>query len=324
MARGEVPQGSVLQLGEYNKLPDIKDAVNFHSVKCRNGTQLYRLFGMRHHDEFTHPDYDKLRSEFSQFEQRTQGTKRIIVTEGSIADSGDDEESSFKNGRAEAAFLAFWAKKYDIPIISAESEPRWDEAKLVERQFVKQDDPEYGKKLVFYYYFARMFTQLARFKETERPKPEDYLNEWVQSFRDSWGWSDFDFSYNNLRTIHDELYEIPFDPTNTDFFLEQTVNYGRRETPIQQVAQAVNKVRDMTLTYTHLELLDPGSSDFFLQNTDDVGKYCIQQAKNKRKEIDRRYGSGKYSIFDSHGYFHTAIVAPALERWGEKDIDGDF
>lgn len=321
MARCESSQDSVLQLGEYSKLPDIMDvkALPLHSIKRRKGNQLLGFYGMDHHEDLTHPDYDKLRTEFGQFERRTRRAKRIIISEGRVAEAGEDEASSFKKGRVQSALVAFWAKRYDIPIISGEPEPHWPEAQVVASRFSRHDDPEFGKKLVFYYYSGRMLTQLALIPEKDRPKPEEYLSEWFQKFRDSWKWQDFDFSYDNFRTIHESLYETPFDPMNVNFFLDQTCNYGKFNTPVQQVAQIVNHIRDTVLAYTHLELLEPGITESFSQNTNDIGRYSIEQAVKKRKVVESESGEGEYSTFDCHGYNHSVIVAPGFERWGEQD-----
>ncbi|MBI5123705.1 hypothetical protein HZA75_07640 [Candidatus Roizmanbacteria bacterium] len=260
------------RLSSYNKLPDKTDIdrLPLHVIKRHSyyDSKHFVVLGVHHRTEPLDAQFKSIKKEFRAWLKKTEGTKRMLIVEGRIPVSSDDEDSSIRTERGEAGLLAFWAKEYTIPIISGEPQPQWSEANDVARLFDKDEEVRSkdvtGKEITAYYYLARHISQWHRIPQGKRGDINTYIKQTINLYLQAWQWHDFEFFYEDFLRVHEKLYNSQLDLMDNNFFLEQTVNFKQGKTPVQRVAQAVNDLRDKNLANLYAKYWNRNISVFSL------------------------------------------------------------
>lgn len=148
----------------------------------------------------------QLKDFWSEFVSLVESSNSIVFVEGGVPKLFDSEESAIKNG-GEGALVRFLANMKGLEVRSPEPS-RKEEITGFENQFTKEE--------VEYYYFARMVHQWGRMDP--RPNFENFMNFSLQQDKEQLNWENFDFSIENMKTIHRNLFKKDFDENETEFF----------------------------------------------------------------------------------------------------------
>ncbi len=142
-------------------------------------------------------------------------------------------------------------------------------------------EKQFSREEIEYYYFARIVHQWGKRLD---PKPEfnKYIIQFLERDRKQSGWNDFDFSLENLKTIHKKLFNTEFDLSNLNFFRE-LVTPVELKTVINKVSRASGDIREAHII----------------------------------KEI-YKYWKDEYSIFIEYGSGHAVIQEPLLKEMLSK------
>lgn len=75
---------------------------------------------------------------------------------------------------------------------------------------------KFTKDQIQYYYFARVVHQWNR----RNPKPdfEEYVSRFLENDKHKTDWIDYDFSIENMKKVHEKLFNTAFDENDTRFF----------------------------------------------------------------------------------------------------------
>lgn len=224
------------------------------------------LIGVHHGRKPGDPQFRVLESAFKSWEQKTKDEQRVIIVEGRVPNIEGirTDEEAINSERGEVSLIALWGKRHGIGVVSGEPKPLWSEANEVAEKI--DNDPELvrkglnGKEVTAYYYAARRIPQWLNGEPQDQKNIADYINDIMIENQNAWQWDNFDFSYDNFLRIHNILYEKPFDPTDKEFFLDQTGNFHNYETLVQKVEGLVRNARDENLTNLITSYWDKGIS----------------------------------------------------------------
>ena len=107
----------------------------------------------------------------------------------------------------EQGLLTLLADQEGIEKISPEPDEVLEIKELV-KHFSKED--------IEYYYFARVVAQWNRL--IDKPDFEEYLNRYLTRDGKNSGWTDFEFTIENMAKIHDKTHDHKFDSENYQCF----------------------------------------------------------------------------------------------------------
>lgn len=171
----------------------------------KNENQLY-FFGEIHSYQDDDPQWETLKSFWTDFLEKTKDQKRIVFTEGGIRPVESSESDAIvKYGGM--GLITFLATRESIKIFSPEPEESYKRSEL-EKEFSRDD--------IQYYYFARMVAQWSIHKEFE-PDFVIYINKYLDTDHRRSGWEGYDFSLQHMRDVHADLFGKVFDENDIKF-----------------------------------------------------------------------------------------------------------
>jgi len=241
-----------------------------YTYVLRNGTQYLYYFGARHSDNLDDPQFKTLKDFWDSFLKRTTGRDRLAVVEGgrrSISKHSTDARALELGG--EMHLVSLWARRAGISVSSPEPSIRMWFTALTKH---------FPKDAVAYYDFARTAYQWNR-KTTDKPPFREYIAPYFEQNKTKSGWKQYDFSFDHMTAVHEQLFHKPFDEKNEKFFYE-IINPTTDNSIINQVSR-----------YDDSGLRDAA----ILQN------------------ISRYWKSGK-SLFIIYGASHAVIQEQALRH----------
>jgi len=235
----------------------------------KDGQYLY-YFGANHSRDIKDEQYQKLEEYWQSFKDKTKNHTKIVLVEGGVRKLWPDEKTAVIKD-SEAGYITYLAAKDNIHIESPEPE------RDAERQFLLQ---KYSKDQIQYYYFVRIVPVWHRL-----PKESQTLDEFIKGYAKSLSngargedWNEYDFSFENMKKIHYELFSTIFDENDKDF-LRSLGNPTNEKTVINKVARDSSRFRDVYI----------------------VSKICDLWAEHK-------------NIFVVFGLAHPIFQEPALRK----------
>lgn len=233
----------------------------------KSGLNFLYYFGERHLFKPVDPQWGELEVFWEDFIEKTKNQKRIVFTEGGIRPVEESKEQSIIK-HSGMGLVTYLANKENIEVYSPEPDEKYERIEL---------EKVFSRDTIQYYYFARMVLQWGKNND---PKPDfiKYINGYLDNAKKKSDWSDYDFSLDNMKRIHSELFAYSFDENDTDFFYNVS-NPVVIRSEINKVSAASTVIRD---------------------------EYIVGQ-------IDRYINEG-YSIFAEYGCSHVVMQEPLLRE----------
>lgn len=238
-----------------------------YKVVLQSGSNFLYYFGERHSYDPADPQWIQLKTFWEDFLQKTNGQKRIVFTEGGIRPYVESmEEAVLTHGGM--GLITHLATKANVNTYSPEPNEKTERDEL---------ETKFSRDQIQYYYFARVVHQ---WNEKQNPKSnfKEYIEPFLKGDQISSGWTDFDFSVENMKNIHTKIFHTEFSESDQDFFYNIT-NPVVIESVINEVSRASSVFRD---------------------------EYIV-------KEI-QRYISEGHSIFAEYGCSHVVMQEPFLKE----------
>ncbi len=255
----------------YEQYSKIKHSIPY-VLKLQSGNNYLYYFGEKHVFDPKHPQWDNLKYFWNKFLDKTKNQKRIVFTEGGIRPVENTEEQAIikHSGMGLVTFLAHQKK---IDVHSPEPDEKYERSEL---------EKSYPRDIIQYYYFARVVLQWGR-KNDPKPDFVEYITRYLDGDKKESGWNDYDFSLDNMKKIHRDLFNQEFDEHDTQFFYDVS-------NPVV-IASEVNKV----------------SADSSVIRD----QYIVSEIQ--------KYITNGYSIFAEYGCSHVVMQEPALRELFEPN-----
>lgn len=208
------------------------DIINpiFFSLQ-RNGKILFYL-GVRHSRDDKDPQFEFIRQKWDEFVSLAKNPLAIVECgPGQIPET--DKKSILKGG--EHKFVGFLAKRDGTPAACFEPNQKEEMDYLLGR---------FTKEQIEYYYFARIVSQWYRL--IEKPSIEEYLTPFLKRDKNALGWADFEFSIENMKRIHKELFGAEMNFNDRKHF-EKIENPTKEDNPLKEVVRASGDYRDKAI-----------------------------------------------------------------------------
>lgn len=243
-----------------------------YTLSLRSGENFLYYFGERHLFKPIDPQWDKLKTFWNEFLNKTKGQKRIVFTEGGLRPVEESEEQAIikHGGMGLTTFLAHQEK---IGIHSPEPDEKYERSEL---------EKDFPRDIIQYYYFARVVLQWGR-KNDPKPDFVEYITRYLNNDKKESAWDAYDFSLDNMRRIHKELFNQEFDEHDTQFFYDVS-NPVVTKSEVNKVSASSSIIRD---------------------------EYIVS-------EIQKFIHDG-YSIFAEYGCSHVVMQEPVLRELFEPN-----
>ena len=235
--------------------------------KIQKEKRFLYYFGEKHSFDPNDAQWARAKEFWFDFVKKTENQKRIAFVEAGRPSVEKTEEKAILEAGG-TGLIIFLASQLNIEVYCPEPN-RTHEMQELERQFSREE--------IEYYYFARIVYQWGKIPD---PKPnfEEYIIRFLERDKKMSGWDDFDFSFENLKLIHKQLFKIEFGLNDSNFF-KDLVTPVELKTVINKVSRASGEIRN---------------------------EYIV-------KEI-QKYWDNKFSIFIEYGAGHAVIQEPLLKE----------
>lgn len=219
----------LMTYGEYSEIRHKTPYI----YKINNGKQFLYYFGERHSFDPKHPQWLEQKKFWADYIKETKNQKMVAFVEAGRPSAGETEEDSIVDAGG-TGLVTFLATKQNIEIYCPEPNRTFEMHEL-EKQFSREE--------IEYYYFARIVHQWGRIPEP-RPKFEEYVVRFLERDKNESQWDDFDFSFENMKIIHERLFGKKFDFNDSNFFGD-LVTPVELNTVINKVSRASGDVREV-------------------------------------------------------------------------------
>ena len=238
-----------------------------YTLLLNSGPNYLYYFGERHLFKPIDAQWDELKIFWNDFLEKTKGQKRIVFTEGGIRPVEETEEDAIvKHGGM--GLVTYLANKENIERHSPEPDEKYERAEL---------EKTFSRDMIQYYYFARLVLQWGK-KNDPKPDFNEYMTVYLENDKKESGWDDYDFSLDNMKKIHSDLFSSNFDENDTNFFYDVS-NPVVIKSEINKVSAASSVIRD---------------------------EYIVGEIQ--------KYINDGYSIFAEYGCSHVVMQEPALRE----------
>lgn len=218
--------------------------------KIEKGGQHLFFFGSNHSRDPQDEQYSQIKKYWEEFSTLTKLENVVVFNEGRLRKPCDNESEAISLD-AEAGLITYLATSNGVQIFSPEPGRRQQEESLLKK---------YNKEEIQYFYFAQVVHQWGRIQQ--KPPFEAYLDNFLSSDKASSGWQDFDFSLENMKKIHSNIFpKGVFDEWNTNFFYSIT-NPSFNTTIINSLSQDETVERDIHVTSKILDHWKDGKNLF--------------------------------------------------------------
>lgn len=178
--------------------------------KIKNEKQALYFVGFQHSNNFSSPDFKRLKPIWADFLDEKNKSKIVLVEGGNWPLKKTDEEAIKSGG--EAGLLTLWAHQNKIDYCS----PEPDEMKEITSLLKK-----FSKDEIMYYYFARLVDQWHR-RGKIVPLKTYIEDKYMTGYKKITNWKDFDFTFENFIKIHNEIHDHAFDSENKECFYDDS------------------------------------------------------------------------------------------------------
>lgn len=238
----------------------------------KHGQYLY-YFGAKHSFDPNDQQFKIIEDFFTEFITNTKKQNCAVLVEGGARPVLESKEKAIQEG-GEMHYMVYLAHKAGIASFSPEIPDRLKFEKLLEK-FTKEE--------IAYYDFVQVCYQWNNMSEI--PDFDEYMNRFLKRNHEDIGWDDFDFSIENLITIHKKIFNTEFDKNDKQFFYD-IVNPTTEKTIINRISRDASEQRDL---------------------------YALDQ-------IDKYWSEGK-NIFIIYGYTHAVMQEPVLQTLDQPTRD---
>ncbi len=232
------------------------------------GDQTLYYFGANHSKNPVDKQYDMLNAFWKEFLARVDIKYSIVFVEGGKRPVNESLEDAIANG-AEANYITYLASKAGVETFSPEPS---------EKERFEQLLQKFTKEEIAYYDFAVMMYQWNNYFGT-RPEFYEYVNYSLATNRENSGWSDFDFTIDNMVRIQKKMFNQDFNADDGKFFYDVT-----------------NPASDLTRINELARYEDSGFRDLHIL-----------------EQIEKYWNEGK-SIFVVYGCSHAVMHEPAVRK----------
>ncbi len=233
--------------------------------KIQNKNQFLYYFGERHSFDPKNKQWIQVKKFWFDFIKNTVNSKRVAFVEAGNPSSEETEEKAILEAGG-TGFISFLSSRSNIEVYCPEPNRTYEMNELKK---------QYSREEIEYYYFARIVHQWNKIPDP-KPKFEEYIIRFLERDKRMSGWNSFDFSFENLKKIHQQFFNIKFDLGDTNFF-KNIVTPVELKTVINKVARASGEIRN---------------------------KYIVN-------EVSKYWNEG-YSIFIEYGASHAVTQEPLL------------
>lgn len=238
-----------MPLMTYEEYEKTRHSTPYYLV-LQSGSRFLYYFGERHSFDPEHPQWQGEKKFWKEFLERTTNSKRIVFIEGGKRpDEANEEPSIINNGGMGLA--TYLAKQEDIETHSPEPNEAYERAEL---------EKHFSRTHIQYYYFARVVHQWGN-KHDPKPDFEEYINGYLETDKRESGWPDFDFSLDNMKKIHNDIFDMPFDESDSQFFYN-AVNPVVVQTVVNKVSRMSSEIRDTYIVREIQKYMNDGFSIF--------------------------------------------------------------
>lgn len=223
----------LMSFEEYSLILNKHERPYFYFVKSAN--QFLYYFGSKHTCDPTHPQFELLQKEWSDFLQKTSGTKSVVIFEGvaNIKNQSTLEEVIEKYG--ESGAIVFMAGKENIPCFRPEPTIEY-EAELLLKEFSKEE--------IFYFYIIRGIVTWQR--TVVKKEFDEYIKLNIKRYQDILKWETFDFSFDTAKKIHQQIFGKEFD-LNDKEYIAKIPSPSFRESRINEIARKSSTIRNIVI-----------------------------------------------------------------------------
>ncbi|MCK9351460.1 MAG: hypothetical protein WCT49_04130 [Candidatus Paceibacterota bacterium] len=235
-----------------------------YCFEIEKNEQLLYYFGANHSHDPNNEQFPVLREFWGKFMDKTGGKNSVVFVEGGLRKVLKDEEMTIKRN-GEGGLITWLAKDIEAHIYCPEP-TRTEETEALLKKFSKDE--------IEYYYYMRGLHSGSRLN----PKPnfEEYANKCLTRDKTESKWEDFDFSIENMKRIHKNLFGVDFDE-NEDRF--SYINPTTENSVINKVARACSTYRNVHIVSEILKFWQEGKNIFVVFG----GAHAVLQEPALRK-----------------------------------------
>ena len=210
-----------------------------YTYKLSNGRFSLFYFGANHSFDPNNEQYEELNKMWKEYVSMVKKKdEAIIIAEGGeIRKVFSDDIEAIKMA-SETGYINQKAKEDEIEVIGAEPNP----SRIIDALLEK-----FTKDEIAYYYFARDTMQWASMPTETSGKYEDFIEKYLGYTKQNFEWNDFDFTLENLKSIHTRIFDKEFHPSDKSFFYN-IVNPTIESSIINEVARECSFIRNVLIT----------------------------------------------------------------------------
>lgn len=244
-----------------------------YQAKNRPGLYVYEiakqgqiLFGVGSYHIYSpvDPNLDEIYKYWVNFVDVSNRQNCALVVEKTSKNIEDFLKQKFENSKdavlenAEPGYLMILAANESIDVMGFEPS-RKETIRILEKNF--------ENKYIFYHKIAQMTAQWHRMRQA--PAYIEFIQSYIDREKESSGWEDFEFSLDNFKKIHRELFNSDFDLSKRQFFSDIS-DPSRDGGIINKVARENSTTRDIILAKNIIELWNKGKNIFVLYGNSHV------------------------------------------------------
>ena len=212
----------------YNENYEKKGFTFPYTYELKKGNKKFICLGSSHSNDPESPEFKLFKKEFIKLKPQ------VIFVEGNHEkvdwlDKCKSEEYAIKID--EMAFLSYIAQKKKIPVLS------WEPGEVAE---IKILDKKFSRKNIFAHYMLRLIGQYIQIG-----KPKDYFEFAIKEFEKLTKWRGFDYSFENLKKIHKELFGFNLTLSKSKVQLYSLPPFPiKNDSVLNKIAAESSKLRD--------------------------------------------------------------------------------
>jgi hypothetical protein len=226
-------------------------AQNSHYILSNQLVEL-EYYGAKHIFEPKNPQFNKIGKSFQSFAEGKNSAKVVVFVEGSVPiTSSDIEQDIHHNG--ERGFITHLARETGVEVASLEPN-RVSEIKYLLEQFKPKE--------IEYYYYLRAIRDYFRPGRIETDTSfEEYSKQLLKQHSDMYKgiveFSDFDFSLEHMKRIHEDITNRSFDQN-----IRIDIDPRKSDNVINKISKTCSIFRDLYHIRSIEKYLSKGFSAF--------------------------------------------------------------
>lgn len=253
-----------------------KNKSGLYAYEILKPGQLLVCVGTHHIYKPEDPLLDVMNKYWHDFIRRTDKDNDVLVVEKTSKNLEDLKAAKFDDPKeavlenAEPGYLVKLAQALKVDAVGFEP-TRKETMKMLENLF--------SRDLIFYYKIAQMTAQWHRM--TNVPAYVDFIQPYINREKESSGWEEFEFSLNNFKRIHKEIFKTDFELANRQLFSDVS-DPAKDTSVVNKISKENSTLRDINLAKHVIELWKDGKSIFVLYGNSHViniepvlKKFCI-------------------------------------------------